>query len=103
MFVMLARLKCSKIRSRPRQLIAYSPRGLSRSLSRDPRLETWHRPYTLPVENAAILLSRYLSPTSPGKKLFMAQVSDSCPVDPNFIPAMYTTFAASGSFESDAR
>ena len=56
MFVISVRLKCSKIRSRPRQLIAYSPTGPRGSLSCDPRAETGQSPYTLPVEKAAILL-----------------------------------------------
>src|SRR6516164_1441125 len=102
-FVLLARPKCSKIRSRPRQLIAYSPEGFSASCSREPPRETGESPYTFPVEKTAILLSRKRLATSPGKNELMAQVSHSWPVEPNFIPAMKTTLAASGSLASEAR
>src|SRR5882757_9093060 len=99
--VLFSLLKCSKMRSRPTQLIAYSPTGFNGSSSREPPREIGERPYTFPVEKTTILLLRKRSATSPGKRTLLAQVSDSCPVEPNFIPAIKTTFGASGSLASE--
>ena len=91
------RLKYSNIRSRPRQLIAYSPTGGRRSLSQEPPFFTDVRPYTFPVEKATTRLQLNLQHTTAGRWAFIAQVCDSFPVEPNFIPAMFTTFGTSGN------
>ena len=82
-------LKCSKSRSRAEA----AHRVLARRAAADPsrasrRPPTGVRPYTLPVENAAIRLPAIPAAIATGSAAFIAHVSDSCPLDPNFRPAM---------------
>ena len=46
------------------------------------------KPYTLPVEKATMRDDLYRWAHMPGRKVFIAHVSASCPVEPNFIAGM---------------
>ena len=75
------------MRSRPRQVMAYSPTGSSGSLSRAPLPDTWEKAYTLPVERATMREPANRRATRPGRCAFMAQVVGCAPELPNFMPA----------------
>src|SRR5690349_15469129 len=81
--------KCSNMRSRATQELAYSPEGAVGAIDSGapgPSLST--NGYTHAVEKATMRERGKRSATRAGTWAFIAQVSHSLPVEPNLRPAM---------------
>src|SRR5438067_11912497 len=92
------------MRSRATHEFAYSPDGAVGgvdSVAPLPAVPT--KGYTQAVENETMRERAKRSATNAGTCAFIAQVSHSLPVEPNFRPATNTMFGASGNFASASR
>ncbi len=92
-----SREACSKTRSRPTQVCAYSPTGPIGSFSVEAGAPGGTSGYTFPLEKTTIRLSAKCGATMDGTTTFWAQVRSGRPEEPNLRPARKRTFGTRGS------